>query len=91
MCLFHADLAREIGLEPETGKREILGGIEGGRMTAFVHRIKMNIAGMDEMVDIEAGFTDAPAAFAILGQWGFFDAFRIKFERYRNTIEIDVF
>jgi hypothetical protein len=39
-------------------------------------------------IEIEAGFVDSPAADAILGQEGFFDAFKIKFEKDHNIIEI---
>jgi hypothetical protein len=39
-------------------------------------------------IEIEAGFVDSPSVSAILGQEGFFDAFKIKFEKDHNIIEI---
>lgn len=87
-CLFHADLGREIGLELEKGEKESFGGIEGGRIPAFLHKIQIQILGMDKEVEVLAGFAAAPGVFAILGQEGFFDAFRIKFEKDHNVVEI---
>jgi hypothetical protein len=67
-CLFNAQLGREIGLEIEKGERETFSGIEGGEIVAYLHKIKRQIIGIDKIVELEAGFTDAPAVFAILGQ-----------------------
>ena len=87
-CLFHADLGREIGLDLEKGEKETFSGIEGGRIPAFRHKIQIQIVGMDGKAQVLAGFASASGIFAILGQEGFFDAFRIKFEKDHNVIEI---
>lgn len=87
-CLFSAELGREIGLELEKGEKEIFSGIEGGEVEAFLHKIQLQIMGIEKKIEIIAGFTAAPGVFAILGQDGFFDAFRIKFEKDHNIIEI---
>ena len=87
-CLFHTDLGREIGLDLEKGEKENFSGIEGGRIPAFLHKIQIQIVGMDKKIEVLAGFSSAPGVFAILGQEGFFDAFRIKFEKDHNVIEI---
>ncbi len=87
-CLFHTDLGREIGLELEKGEKESFGGIEGGRIPAFLHKIQIQIVGMDKKIEVLAGFAAAPGIFAILGQEEFFDAFRIKFEKDHNVFEI---
>jgi hypothetical protein len=63
-------------------------GIEGGRLVAYIHKIKLQVVGIENIIEIEAGFVDSPAADAILGQGGFFDAFKIKFEKDHNIIEI---
>jgi hypothetical protein len=63
-------------------------GIEGGRLVAYIHKIKLQVVGIENIIEIEAGFVDSPAVNAILGQEGFFDAFKIKFEKDHNIIEI---
>jgi len=87
-CLFNAEIGREIGLDIKTGEKEIFSGIEGGQIIAYLHKIQLKIIGIEKRIEITAGFTDAPGVFAILGQDGFFDAFRIKFEKDHNIIEI---
>jgi predicted aspartyl protease len=87
-CLFNAEIGREIGLEIEKGEKEIFSGIEGGKIIAYLHKIKLQIIGIDMTIEIEAGFTDALGVIAILGQDGFFDAFKIKFEKDHDVIEI---
>lgn len=44
---------------------------------------------MNSEIEIIAGFVSSSGVAAILGQDGFFDAFRIKFERDHNIIEIN--
>lgn len=88
-CLFNDALAEEIGLDLEKGEKEIFSGIEGGQTVAFLHKIQLQIVGMEEKIEITAGFAKTPGIFAILGREGFFDAFRIKFERDHNIIEIN--
>lgn len=86
--LFHIDLAKEIGLDLSEGKREIFSGAEGGQIDSFVHKIQIQVIGLEERIEIPAGFTDCPGVFAILGQEGFFDAFQIKFEKANSIVEI---
>ncbi len=86
--LFHVELAQEIGLNFKGKKSEFFSGIEGGRIKSFLSPIRLQIMGMDEIIEIIAGFTNARGVSAILGQEGFFDAFKIKFERRRNSIKI---
>jgi hypothetical protein len=39
-------------------------------------------------IDVEVGFTDAIGVDAILGQADFFEHHQIKFERYKESVEI---
>ena len=88
MCLFNAEIGEVLGLEIEKGEREPFGGIEGGRLFAFIHEVDIQVAGIDKTIKVEAGFVRGLNTSAILGQEGFFDAFRVSFERDRNVIEI---
>lgn len=86
--LFHVSIADEIGLPLEAGKEETFSGIEGGRLSARLHKVKIEIVGMEGMKEIEVGFVDAAGVSAILGQEGFFDEYRIKFEKDHDSFEI---
>ncbi len=87
-CLFSSQIAEEIGLNLEEGEEETFSGIEGGQVKSYLHEIEMQILGDGNKLRVTAGFTDAPGVNAILGQEDFFDAFRIKFERDCDMIEI---
>jgi predicted aspartyl protease len=87
-CLFNAEVGTEIGIDLERGEKEYFSGIEAGRVVTYLHKIHLQISGIDKMIEVEAGFTAAQGVVAILGQEGFFDNFRIKFEKDHNTIEI---
>jgi predicted aspartyl protease len=88
-CLFSNQIGEEIGLNVKEGEEEIFGGIEGGRVKSYLHEIEVQIFGDSKKIKVVAGFTDARGVNAILGQEGFFDAFRIKFEKDRDAIEIN--
>ena len=89
MCLFHSDIGRDIGLEIEKGEKEVFSGIEGGNVIVYVFPIYLQIVGMNEKVEVKAGFTETSGVSAILGQEGFFDNFHIKFQRNIHSIEIN--
>lgn len=86
-CLFHASVGRSLGIDVGSGRRKILGGIAGS-IEAYIHPIEIQVQDFDERVAIEAGFTESDGVDAILGQTGFFENFRICFERYRWRIEV---
>ena len=88
-CLFSNQYAKEIGLDLKNGEEEIFSGIEGGQVKSYLHKIELQIIGDSNKIRVIVGFTNAPGVNAILGQEGFFDAFRIKFERDCNAIEIN--
>jgi len=87
-CLFNSELAKELGLILENGEAEYFGGIEGGKIKCFVHKIQLQILGLDKKIEVSAGFIENLKVSAILGQEGFFDGFKIKFEKDHNCIEI---
>jgi hypothetical protein len=86
-CLFHASIARSLGLDVESGRYKKFDGIAGS-IEAYMHPIQIQIQDFPESVKIEAGFTESDGVHAILGQAGFFENFRICFERYRWRIEV---
>ena len=86
--LFNIQIAERIGLDLTDAPEEYFGGIEGGNQKAKLHKIKLQIVGMSEEIEILAGFIDSSGVAAILGQDGFFDSYRIKFEKDHNVVEI---
>lgn len=87
-CIFHVDIGKRLGLDLDKSPSEYFTGIEAGRLSSKIHDVSLQIIGMSDSIKVSAGFIDSPGVSAILGQDGFFDAFQIKFERDRNTVEI---
>lgn len=86
-CLFHASIGRSLGIDVGSGRSKVFDGIAGS-IEAYIHPIEIQIQDFDERLIIEAGFTESEGVDAILGQAGFFENFRICFERYRWRIEV---
>lgn len=60
----------------------------GGGADAWLHQVNIKVEGLPS-IDINVAFTDSSAPdLSILGQRGFFDNFQIRFQRYKNQIEI---
>ena len=86
-CLFHASIARSLGIDVESGRHKEFDGIADS-IEAYMHPIEIQIQDFAERVKVVAGFTESDGVHAILGQAGFFENFRICFERYRWKIEV---
>ncbi len=89
-CLFNDQIAKQVGLNLDQGQNENFGGIEGGNLNASLQKVTLQIIGMDKEIEVMAGFVNSSGVAAILGQEGFFDNFRIKFERDHGIIEINL-
>ncbi|MBU1000155.1 retroviral-like aspartic protease family protein [Patescibacteria group bacterium] len=85
--LLNTEIAEEIGFDLNESQCENFSGIEGGKLKARVARIRLQIAGFEE-IKIAVGFVNSAAVGVILGQEGFFDEYRIKFERDHGIFEI---
>ena len=86
--LFHTSIALELGIAPESGEPGFFTGIEAGRVQAWLHEVEVEVYGIKQNTKLVVGFVDTPGVSAILGQDGFFDAYRIKFEKDHDTFEI---
>lgn len=87
-CFFSEEIGRMIGLDIEQGIRSNLTGVEGQRAPAYLHKVRISVDGMPGDVEVLAGFTASKGVGAILGQEGFFDAFKVTFERTRGVVDI---
>lgn len=86
--LFNIQIAEKIGLNLTKSQTQNFGGIEGGNQEAKLSKIQLQVIGMDETIEIVAGFINSSGVSAILGQEGFFDNFRIKFEKDHGVVEV---
>jgi hypothetical protein len=88
-CLFHAELAEALGVNLAQGLRGIARGV-GGKSSYILQEVAINVAGCENLAIV--GFlTDSEsrnAPYGIVGQEGFFDSFKILFNREKEEIEL---
>jgi len=85
--LFNIQIASAIGIELESCRKEGTMGIEGSGKEIFISEVKMKVEHL-EPIKVEAGFIDSRSVIGLIGQIGFFDLHRVKFERDHNAFEI---
>ena len=89
LCLFHADIARLLGLEVETGNELAFQGVSGAGARAYVHRVVLTVRGLNS-ISLDVGFTDSMSVgTGLLGQQGFFEQLRVAFDLKNNLFEIE--
>ncbi|MGE5444512.1 MAG: retropepsin-like aspartic protease [Ignavibacteriales bacterium] len=86
--LFHSSVAKELGIDLESGKRKQFFGITEQGIDVYFHKIRLQIRGFSDSIELEVGFTNSKGVGAILGQAGFFENYHIKFERDKEQVEI---
>lgn len=84
-----SEIAEILEIDLTKGKEETFSGIEGGMLTAYVINIDIQIIGDSRIIKIPIGFIPKwKYPYIILGQEGFFDYFKIIFDRKKFEIEL---
>jgi hypothetical protein len=81
-CLFKADLATLIGLDPSKNPlfTDDLGGVvEGPRDLAYFHKVIIYLEA-GHRIELVAGFAKKLSTAGILGRSGFFEQFKVTFD-----------
>ncbi len=88
LCIFHAEIGEQIGIDIESGKVQTFSGITREQLSAYFHDIKIGIGGYE--YDCYAGFSRdlVNMPYGLLGQVGFFDLFNIVFDYKKERIEL---
>lgn len=87
-CLFNSAIAKNLGIDLESGEPRTYYPVGGRPLKGFAHRIGLQIHGFDERIEVEAGFTEG-SQFSILGQSGFFENYEVVFRGYEKRFEIN--
>lgn len=85
--LFHIEIANVLGIDLSRGKKSGVTGITG-EAEEIVTEIEIQPKFL-KRIKIPVGFIDSPYVGVLLGQEGFFDQHRIKFEKDHNIFEIN--
>jgi hypothetical protein len=75
-------------MDPETGVQKAFFGVSGKSEFAYFHPVQLQVVGLPDPIRIMAGFTDSAGVGAIVGQADFFQNYQVKFERFKERIEI---
>lgn len=90
LCVFHAEIGEQIGIDIESGKEFIFYGIakKPEPLKAYRHDIKIEVGGYQ--YDCRAGFSrDIPnMPYGVLGQDDFFKIFNVIFDYNKGRIEL---
>lgn len=87
-CVFSYDIAALLDIDLRKGKSFSLTGFVGGDTLVWLHQVNLEIEGLPS-ININVVFTDSGMpSMPLLGQVGFFDNFQIRFQRYKDLIEI---
>ena len=81
--------AKRIGIDLTNAPKRPMIGIEGtGAKETFVAPFKLKFVNWNEELIVPACFIDSPSVNILIGEEGFFDAYRIKFEKDHDSFEI---
>jgi len=86
--VFNADIAAILDIDLKKGRPIDLMGFVGESAPAWVHQVNLELEGF-QSININVAFTESSMPeLSLVGQRGFFDNFQIRFERYKDLIEI---
>ena len=87
-CVFPVEAAYALNVPLEKAKKSKLTGVLEGKIGLYLYPIKLTIE--DTSVNIVAGFADEMSRYdpCTLGQKGFFDNFKVCFDKSKLQIEI---
>lgn len=79
-CLFHASIAKQLGIDLKKGKSLGFYGTSGRTQVAYFHQITFSI--QNQEVTTMVGFSTGIESMSVglLGQNGFFDKFTVQFD-----------
>ena len=90
MCLFDAEIGEAIGIDIKKGKAREVFGVGGKASIYYWHKVTIVVGGWEYKID--AGFMPSVAGriipYGIVGQLGFFEFFKVIFDRIGEEIEL---
>jgi hypothetical protein len=85
--LFNIQIAQALGFGLSVARRIRMTGISGDVEGYRLENVEIKVEGIDKTVKIPISFADSLSIGTLLGQEGFFDKHRIKFEKDHDTFE----
>lgn len=92
MCLFDAEIGEAIGIDIKKGRMKEVFGVGGKASIYYWHKVTIEVGGWEYKID--AGFMPSVSGsgrvmpYGIVGQLGFFEFFKVIFDRAKGEIEL---
>jgi hypothetical protein len=80
-------IGERLGIEIESGERVEFEGV-GGAAIGYRHKVVLRLAGERNEHEIECAFTPSLGMEALLGERGFFENYKVTFEKYKNVFSV---
>jgi hypothetical protein len=87
--VFSAEVARELGIALADGEMLGVRGATGDEAVLWRHPVTITVGGCDVPVLAASGEAEHLEAVGLAGQEGFFDQFRVTFDRRAGVFELD--
>ncbi|OLE51529.1 MAG: hypothetical protein AUG51_22360 [Acidobacteria bacterium 13_1_20CM_3_53_8] len=88
--LFHSSIADRLGIDMKSEKPVSIDGIASGQpIEAYFHTVQLQVQDFPDKIEIQVGFTESDGVDGLLGQVGFFENYKITFERYRGCFWVE--
>ena len=88
LTLVNIQYAEELGIDVRTLKEKLMRGIGAGTVSTFRATFPIKPVELGEEIMVPACYVDSGNVDVLIGQEGFFDAYKIKFEKDHDTFEI---
>jgi hypothetical protein len=88
-CIFDKAIADDLGIDiTDTAITKDYVGIADQTETGYIHRVRLQVQGFNEWIEVEAGFLNREMQYPLLGQSGVFDNYQVTFKRYQGRFEL---
>jgi predicted aspartyl protease len=86
--LLDPQVADLLGIQVTDGKKVVYGGV-GGTVVGYVHTLTIRVADDRHSFTVPCAFASTGGdVMALLGQTGFFEYYKVTFEKYKNEFSV---
>lgn len=89
--VFDYRIAKQLYIDWKTGKQSQISGIDGKPTISYLHDLEIEIVGLaNGKVKSTVAFAELKGVGVLLGQYGFFEHFKVSFDAQNETFSIDL-
>jgi hypothetical protein len=85
--LLHTGIGEAMGIDITSGEKALYSGI-GGVIEGYKHTLHMQVRGERTVYEVACAFAPIEGMDALFGQRGFFENYKVVFEKYKNQFEV---